>query len=240
MTRIALFVGALAPLEPEGQPSGIIKYPVAAPVYLGPEGLAGDAQGDRRVHGGPEKAVHHYAAENYARLAAQFPAAAPALVPGSLGENVSTVGWDEHSVCLGDVFALGAARVQVAQPRSPCWKIDHRFDHKGMARFIAETGITGWYYRVLAEGEVAPGEAFELLERNADPIPLAELWRVWLTHRPDNASLQRLAATPGLTPAWRKKIADRASWLQANPDAPAAAPPAFHVKPGPSSAEAER
>ena len=72
----AVFAGGIRPLPPEGHPSGIFKEAVAGPILLGPEGLQGDEQADRRVHGGPWKALHHYAAENYARLAAAFPAKA--------------------------------------------------------------------------------------------------------------------------------------------------------------------
>jgi hypothetical protein len=35
------------------------------------------------VHGGPEKAVHLYPSNHYAKLAAKFADAAPLLVPGS-------------------------------------------------------------------------------------------------------------------------------------------------------------
>ena len=121
-----LYIGEISVLGPEGQRSGIFKRPVAA-VEVSTDGVHGDHQADRRVHGGPEKAVHHYAADNYKLLAARFPGIADALVPGQIGENVSTRGWTEDDVHLGDVFRIGAARVQVSQPRSPCWKINHRF-----------------------------------------------------------------------------------------------------------------
>lgn len=168
-----LFLGGIRPLPPENQPTGMFKREHLQPVWLGAEGLAGDAQADRRVHGGPEKAFHQYPVGHYAQLAAAFPEAAPLLVPGSLGENLSVPGWDEATVCIGDVFRLGDARIQVSQPRSPCWKIDRRFGQEGMMRLIAERGLTGWYYRVVEEGEVAAGCVFELLERRADAISVA-------------------------------------------------------------------
>ena len=139
-TRVeGLYIGKISVLGPEGQLSGIFKRPVGT-VNVSADGFEGDHQADRRVHGGPEKAIHHYAAENYALLAASFPAIAQALVPGQIGENVSTQGWTEDDVHLGDVFRIGAARVQVSQPRSPCWKINHRFDVEGLSKLIAETG----------------------------------------------------------------------------------------------------
>ena len=93
------------------------------------------------------------------------PGAATLLVRGSIGENLSVDGWDENNVCIGDIFRLGDARIQVSQPRSPCWKIDRRYGQDGMAKLIAAQGLTGWYFRVIEEGAVAPGCAFALLER---------------------------------------------------------------------------
>jgi MOSC domain-containing protein YiiM len=211
-TLRAIFVGSLSPLSPEGQPTGIFKRPVEA-AEITAAGLVGDHQADRRFHGGPEKAVHHYAAESYTRLAADHPALAAALVPGSLGENLSTQGWTEDNVHLGDIFGIGPVRLQVSQPRSPCWKINHRFDVDDLSRHISTTGLTGWYYRVLVPGRVAVGDAVEREVQEADPVAIADFWRIVLAHRPDARALARLAASPGLAPAWRRKLADRVGWL---------------------------
>ncbi len=214
-TRIdRLFIGGITPLPPEGHPTGIFKHAVDGAVRLGPEGLAGDAQADRRVHGGPHKALHQYAAEHYALLRAAFPDRAEQFVPGSLGENVSATGWTEETVCIGDVFRIGAATVQVSQPRQPCWKIDHKFGLDALMRFVAERGIAGWYYRVREGGMVAAGDSFELLERNAEPVSLRELWFGYREHRPDPARLARLREAPGLSPNWVKKLDERIDWLR--------------------------
>ena len=93
-----------------GAPTAIFKTPVHRRVQIGREGIVGDHQADRRVHGGPEKAVHHYAAINYSKLAARFPVVAAGFVPGSIGENLSGSGVDESSVAIGDTFALGSAQ----------------------------------------------------------------------------------------------------------------------------------
>jgi MOSC domain-containing protein YiiM len=207
------YVGGITTLPPEGQSTGIYKQAATTPLLLTREGFVGDRQADRRVHGGPEKAVHHYAAENYARLAEAFPEAAADLAPGSLGENIATHGWLEDEVCIGDMFRLGQALLQVSQPRSPCWKINHKFAQPGMSRFIADHGITGWYYRVLEEGMVSPGDAFDLLERPAPGITLTRLWRSNIAHRPATEELATLLAAPGLAPAWAAKLAERRDWL---------------------------
>lgn len=212
----AVFAGGVRPLPPEGHPSGIVKEAVAGPVLLGPLGLAGDAQADRRVHGGPDKALHHYPAEHYAVLAAAYPGSAARFVPGSIGENVSTTGWTEETVCVGDVFRIGEARVQVTQPRSPCWKINHRYGLEDALQFVAGRGITGWYCRVVETGRIAAGDAFELIERNADPVSLRHLWQVTRSHRPTAEDLSRLAWTPGLSESWAEKLRGRLEWLRQN------------------------
>ena len=210
----AVFAGGIRPLPPEGHPSGIFKEAVAGPILLGPEGLQGDEQADRRVHGGPWKALHHYAAENYARLATAFPDKTALFVPGSLGENVSTTGWDEDAVCIGDIFRIGSAIVQVSQPRQPCWKINHKFGEDELMRFVAEHCIAGWYYRVIEGGIIAAGDPFELIGRNAEPVTLRHLWFAFRAHRPDQTELARLRDIPGLSPNWVQKIDERIAWLK--------------------------
>ncbi len=214
MAAIQLFIGGLTRIAEYGQSTGIYKRAIAGPVHLAVDGLCGDLQGDRRVHGGPEKAIHHYPVESYRQLARRFPAIAAQFVPGSIGENFSASGYDESSVSIGDVFRLGDATLQVSQPRSPCWKIDHRYAHDGVARTIAEAGLTGWYYRVIEAGSVCSGEELLRIERLPGAVSLTELWQVWREHRPDPARLQLLAGAPGLTAAWRNKLIDRLHWLR--------------------------
>ena len=231
MASTSLFTGTIRPLPESGRPTGMFKQPVGAPLFLGPEGFAGDQQADRRVHGGPEKAVHLYPAAHYARLAEKFPEAAGKLRPGSLGENISSTTLDETRVRVGDVFQLGAAQLQLCQPRSPCWKIDDRFGCDGMAAYIAEQRLTGWYFRVLQPGAVMPETGLDLVESAADAPTLAAAMALWATHRPAPDALRQLAATPGIAAGWQRKIVDRLAWLEKQDGQESAPPPAFHVKP---------
>ena len=215
VTIDGLYAGQVALLAGDSRSSAIVKSAVAGRRLLSAEGLAGDTQADRRVHGGGGKALHQFPAEHYARLAAAFPAAQN-LAPGGLGENLSTRGMTEEQVCIGDVFRLGSARIQVSQPRTPCWKIDTRCACEGVSAFIAEHGLAGWYYRVLEAGEVGAGDRLEHLERAADAVTLAEFWRVIRTPRPAVDALLRLAYTTGLDPQWTGKLTQRAEWLRNN------------------------
>ena len=211
----ALYAGQVALLAGDSRSSAIVKTAVAGRCLLTLEGLAGDTQADRRAHGGGGKALHQFPAEHYARLAAAFPAAQN-LAPGGLGENISTRGLAEHDVCIGDIFRFGSARIQVSQPRTPCWKIDHRTACDGVAAFIAEHGLAGWYYRVLEAGEAGAGDRLEHLERPADAVTLSEFWRVIREPRPSLAALLRLAYANGLDAQWTAKLTQRAEWLRNN------------------------
>ncbi len=200
----------------DGRPTAIFKLPVDGPVQIGKEGLVNDAQADRRVHGGPEKAVHHYPLENHRRLAARFDEQAAGFVSGGMGENISTEGMTEENVCIGDIYSVGSVTLQLSQPRTPCWKIDAKFDRDGITRFVAEQGIAGWYYRVLQTGSAQAGDVLHLVERNAKPVSLREWWTIMRTPRVPMETLQRVADTPGLTLAYREKILQRIDWLNRN------------------------
>src|SRR5574343_885462 len=230
MADVSLFIGGIRPLPESGRPTGIYNQAAGTALDLGLTGFAGDQQADRNVHGGPDKAVHLYPARHYAELAARFPEAGEQLVIGSLGENLSAE-LDESDVRIGDIWRLGGARLQVCQPRSPCWKIYERFGCEGMAAYIAEQRLTGWYWRVLTPGRVAPGDTLEI-EQAADTFTLAEAMLRWQAHRPTLADLHKLAAAPGIADHWKQKIVSRAQWLRDNPGSAAQAVKTFHVKPG--------
>jgi MOSC domain-containing protein YiiM len=211
---LGVYAGQIRPMPGDGRPTAIFKQPLTGRARIGWEGLEADAQADRRVHGGTEKALHHFPLENHRRLAAQFPEQAAQFVAGGIGENLSTSGCDEDTVCIGDVYALGTARIQLSQPRSPCWKIDAKFGREGITRHIAEQGLAGWYYRVLAPGEVQVGDRLTLLERSPEPLSLRALHHLMHHHRPALDELRRVAATPGLNASWRNKLLGRAEWLE--------------------------
>jgi MOSC domain-containing protein YiiM len=208
-----VFAGGLGVLKPEGQTTGMFKRRISGPARVEPHGIVGDQHADPRVHGGPEKAVHHYAAQHYADIAQAFTQCAAQLVAGSLGENISARGLSERTVHIGDVWRIGSSVLQVSQPRSPCWKINHRFDAERLSMFVARERITGWYYRVLQPGLIEAGDAIELLERHTEQFSVDRFWEVQLSHRPLIEDLLALSTTPGLAEDWQRRLAERAKWL---------------------------
>lgn len=201
----AVLAGHAHPFGPPGRTSAIDKQPVAARCAISETQLAGDQQADLRVHGGPEKAVHHYPRDHYAAWLAELPALAPRLArPGAFGENISTTGMTEADVCIGDIYRLGSALVQVSQGRQPCWKLNVRFDVPDMALRVQNSGRTGWYYRVLEPGDVAAGDRIDLQDRPHGDWPLSRLVDVLYRNKLDAVSLRRMAALEVLAESWRK------------------------------------
>ena len=211
---LGLYTGRAAPLGEDGRLSAIVKSAVST-AHIGPTGLDGDQQADLSVHGGPDKAVHLYPAEHYARLAEAYPAVADRLGPGFLGENLSLTGLLETTLRVGDRLRVGEVLLEVSQPRSPCWKIDARFGCKGVAATVARQRLTGWYCRVIETGGIRLDSRIEPQPGDSEALTLDALMVLMASHRPDPAQL-RAAAVPALTASWRKRLLDRADWLQQN------------------------
>ncbi|WBU65380.1 MOSC domain-containing protein [Paracoccus aerodenitrificans] len=202
--KIRLLTGRKVLLAGSGRLSGIVKTPVERPLALGAEGFESDEQADRHVHGGIEKAVHHYPLDHYALWREELGDLPPLRQPGGFGENISTTGMTEKDVAVGDIFRLGTALLQVSQGRQPCWKLNFRFDVSDMARRVQMTGRTGWYYRVLQPGTVSPDDLLVLADRVAPDWPLIRLWRALYVHRLNQSELEGIAGLDVLADGWRK------------------------------------
>ncbi|MBF5096317.1 MOSC domain-containing protein [Azospirillum sp. INR13] len=203
-TLKAVLIGKAIPFGKPGAFSAIDKQPADGALAIGTAGLAGDEQADLRNHGGPDKAVHHYPYDHYAGWRADLPSPVPLLeTVGAFGENLSTLGLTEEEVCVGDVFRIGTATLQVSQGRQPCWKLNHRFGVTDMARRVQATGRTGWYYRVLEPGVAAAGDGVALVERPLPDWPLARILRAFYHDTGDVRTLAGIAELEPLAPGWR-------------------------------------
>lgn len=205
----AVLTGTARPLGPSGEASAIAKTPVEGPRRVAHLGIAGDEQADRRVHGGRDKAIHHYPRDHYAAWQAalgQLPALQSA---GAFGENISAAGWTESDVCLGDRFRLGTALVEIAQGRQPCWKQGAHLGAPGVVAAMVATGRTGWYYRVIEEGEVAAGDRLVLAGRPLPQWPVSRLFALLIGggHKRERAALLDLSALAVLADGWRNRAA---------------------------------
>lgn len=145
--------------------SAINKHPRQGRVQVTELGLVGDEQ-QYVLHGGVDKALHVYCESNYAKWNDLIPDRDQQFIVGGFGENLSFSGLNEGNVCIGDKFRLGPeVIVQVSEPRQPCYKLNHRFGHTKMSRLVQDTGMAGWYFRVLKPGFIQEGDELVFVER---------------------------------------------------------------------------
>lgn len=153
--------------------TGIFKEPAAGAVAVGPLGLEGDSIVDKRFHGGPDKAVYGYAAEDYAWWEGEL---GKPLPPGTFGENLTLEGLDFASVRAGDVLRAGAALLEAVSPRIPCATLAARMGDAGFAKRFQKAARFGVYFRVLSRGTVRAGDA-AAWERRGEGALIADLGR---------------------------------------------------------------
>lgn len=191
-----LRTGRLRPFKGTDILTGIYKED-APSAFLSANGLEGDEQGDRKNHGGPEKALHHYASDHYSWLRTNLPSpAAERCLPGAFGENLVSEGVTERDICVGDVFQLGGAVIEVSQPRQPCWRLNQYFGIPDMSHRLQSSLRTGWYYRVLQPGQITVNDILHLQDR---PLPEWTLHRILELLYKDTMNRQALTVLSGLT-----------------------------------------
>ena len=175
MGRVAsVNVGEPRPVQYRGHAvmTAIWKAPVAGRVALRGVNLAGDRQADLRVHGGPDKAVYAYAVEDLAWWAVELERG---MEPGVFGENLTTSGIDVTQAVVGERWRIGETILEVAQPRSPCFKLGIRMgDQKFIRRFLAAER-PGAYLRVLNEGDIGAGDTVEVVGRPLHGVTIREV-----------------------------------------------------------------
>jgi MOSC domain-containing protein YiiM len=188
------------------QMSAIGKTPVAGPVRVEGVNLAGDDQADRRVHGGPDKAVYAYAAEDIAWWALQLER--DDLKPGSFGENLTTEGVDVTNALIGDRWRIGTVELEVCQPRFPCFKLGLRFGDPMMVKMFAHAGRPGAYLRIVTEGELQAGDQVDITHRPSHGVTIAQVSRAVLH---DDEDLEAAAAAPELPESLQRWMLERAA-----------------------------
>jgi MOSC domain-containing protein YiiM len=178
--------------------TAIWKAPVAGRVAVRGVNLDGDHQADREVHGGVDKALYAYAAEDYAWWAGQL---GHELGPGSFGDNLTTRGLEVGRAVTGERWRVGTALLEVAGPRTPCFKLGIRMGSQRFPRRFAAAGRPGAYLRILEAGEVAAGDPVEVVRRPAHGLTVAEVARIYHF---DHARAARLLEAPELADTWKR------------------------------------
>lgn len=206
MEIISTNIGEPVAIEWRGQKleTGIYKYPVENPVYLGNEDVVSDHVVDRRYHGGTDKACYLYSADHYSFWQQKYPDAT--IEFGMFGENLTVKGLDESKIRIGDKYKVGTAIVQVTQPRQPCFKLGIRFGNQDVVSDFWELPFPGVYVRVLQEGEVKVGDQMSLIESNIESLSVAEVFSLFRSGSVNRDLIQKAIAEPFLAASCRRDL----------------------------------
>lgn len=210
MEVVSLNVGKPITVDYRGKPleTGIYKNPAAGPVQLGLEGFDGDGQADRVNHGGPDRAVCVYPIEHYAYWEEHL---GRKLDYSAFGENITVSGLLETDVCIGDVYEIGSAVLQVSQPRFPCFKLSQKHGANDMPAKVLSTGYSGFYFRVLREGAIASGDAVIKAGSGEEAVTVRRVLKAMEVGRKDKSDLKELAEISTLTGEIRQ---DFRNWME--------------------------
>ncbi len=183
--------------------TGICKKPVTRPLHLNKLGFEGDGVGDTKNHGGQDKAVCAYSVDHYPYweevLGIKLPNAA-------FGENLSISNLKEDDICIGDVFQLGTALVQITQPRQPCKTLATRYGRNDLVKLVVHSGRTGFYFRVLKEGIVEKGNPLVFKERDLHKISISFANHVFHHDRKNKEGIEKILAVTALSDSWKESF----------------------------------
>jgi MOSC domain-containing protein YiiM len=189
----------------DGKPitTGICKKPVSGQVTLGALGFDGDGVGDSKNHGGLDKAICVYSLDHYVFWEKTLGIKLP---PAAFGENLSVSNLKEDDVCIGDVFQLGTATVQITQPRQPCKTLAARYGRNDLAKLVVNSGYSGFYFRVLQEGEVRVGAPLVLVEKDPNLISVSFANNIFYHDRKNREGIESVLAIPALSESWQRSL----------------------------------
>lgn len=206
MEIISTNIAKSAIIEWRGQKveTGIYKYAVESPIFLGSEDVANDHVIDRRYHGGSDKACYLYSADHYPFWQTKYPN--QDWKWGMFGENLTISGLNESEIRIGDRFRIGDAVVQVTQPRQPCFKLGVRFGDQSVVSDFWTLPYPGVYVRVLLQGEVKTGDEMVLLESDLQSLSVSQVFSIFHHHQGDVDLIQKAIKEPFIAESCRRDI----------------------------------
>lgn len=209
MKLISVNVSLPEEIDHDGKKTGtaIFKTPVKGRVRLRTLNLDGDGQADLWSHGGVNRAVYVYTMENYFYWKKEL--GRDDFVPGQFGENFTVEGMPEDQIHVGDIFRIGDARVQVTQPRVPCFKLGIRMNTPEFPKLFLASNRVGFYLRVLKEGEVGAGDRIDLVRTDPIGMTVQKISHLLYFDPKNVEDARRALAIEALSPGWRDSFEER-------------------------------
>lgn len=187
--------------------TGIYKLATEAPLMVRKLNIDGDQQADLSVHGGVDKAVYAFPREHYAYYENEL--GQSGYAPGQFGENLTTEGLLESRVRIGDRYRAGGVLFEVSQPRSPCYKFAIKMGTAEALAVCINSARTGFYLRVLREGEIRGGDRIELEYANSGAPTVAEIHRLYYLDRRNLDALKQAVGCDRLAASFRDEFRAR-------------------------------
>ncbi|MFN8007827.1 MAG: MOSC domain-containing protein [Terriglobia bacterium] len=206
MELISVNVSLPKPMAFQGRTvmTGIFKEPVSGRVRVRRLNLEGDRQADLSVHGGPYQAVYAYPHEHYESWRREL--GRDDFTYGQFGENFTVSGMLENQVCIGDAFRIGSALFQVTQPRVPCFKLATKMGSEEFPDLFMESARSGYYLRVMEEGEVGAGDVISQESRSSARMTVESIFRLAFFDRENVAQLREAVCLASLSPDWQHRF----------------------------------
>ncbi|WP_064504187.1 MOSC domain-containing protein [Alkalihalobacillus trypoxylicola] len=200
-----LYIGKPREIMMKGKPvkTSIYKEPLFSTVQVNELGIIGDTQSDRVHHGGIDMALCMYPAEHYPYWEEKL-GKSPGL--SAFGENLMVSGLLEEDVQIGDQYKVGEIIIEISQPRSPCFKLGLKHNEPKMPLWVNEKGISGYYARVLQDGEISLGDDLELIERIDGNPTVLEVNKAKYWKDATREDWERLTAVRQLSEDWRESF----------------------------------
>lgn len=191
--------------------TSIFKTPVSGRVRVRTLNIDGDKQADLAVHGGIHKAVYAYPFEHYAAWQAEL--GRDDFAYGQFGENLTIEGLTEDSVNIGDRYRIGTVIFEVTQPRSPCFKLIYKMGDKLVNKAMLANGRTGFYLRVVEEGEIGAGDAIERIYAEPHALTVHQAHHLMYFDKTNLPEITRALKVTALAPGWHDTFAGYAAEL---------------------------
>ena len=175
-------------------------------LFVGFDQINGDQVANPEYHGGSDRVVCVYPFEHYAHWESIF---GHTLTPSAFGENLTVAGMKEDQVCIGDVFQIGEAVLQVSQGRYPCSTINKRNNNHLLLKRIIQTGYTGYFFRVLEEGKITANSQIKKLISHPDQITVSSIHHLYFHEAsPSMERIEKIMAVEELAAPWREYLLD--------------------------------
>lgn len=182
--------------------SGINKQKVHA-AFLTKRGFLDDDVADQKHHGGLDRAVCIYPFEHYKMWAEEFH---KDFQPPTFGENLSISGMLEKDVYIGDIYRIGDAVVQVTQGRIPCAKISNHNSVNALLGRIVETGFSGYFFRVIEEGEITEDSDIKLVDRTQNQFSVLNVNQTLFHDRKNRKVIEQIVNIKELAEKFRVSL----------------------------------